>query len=148
MVTFSSYDVFHAHSRSNTGTSLHAPPGSISRAVGNMNPEWTRPTWKLIDVTEWRVERGSSCLRLHEFFVSGGIVWVTGSRWTSTCPSVRLSHHHPIVLSPSLQRRLDVQTGYITQVERYALLVHINSCLLYTSPSPRDRQKSRMPSSA
>ena len=35
-------------------------------------------------------------------------------------------------------------------------LIHINdmadelfdSCLLYTSPSPRDRQKSRMPSSA
>ena len=26
--------------------------------------------------------------------------------------------------------------------------VNINSCLLYTSPSPRDRQKSRMPSSA
>ena len=25
---------------------------------------------------------------------------------------------------------------------------HVNSCLLYTSPSPRDRQKSRMPSSA
>ena len=24
----------------------------------------------------------------------------------------------------------------------------INCCLLYTSPSPRDRQKSRMPSSA
>ena len=25
---------------------------------------------------------------------------------------------------------------------------HYHSCLLYTSPSPRDRQKSRMPSSA
>ena len=25
---------------------------------------------------------------------------------------------------------------------------HIVTCLLYTSPSPRDRQKSRMPSSA
>ena len=25
---------------------------------------------------------------------------------------------------------------------------HLDSCLLYTSPSPRDRQKSRMPSSA
>ena len=25
---------------------------------------------------------------------------------------------------------------------------YVNSCLLYTSPSPRDRQKSRMPSSA
>ena len=38
----------------------------------------------------------------------------------------------------------------------YALDVHgtanisgtLNICLLYTSPSPRDRQKSRMPSSA
>ena len=27
-------------------------------------------------------------------------------------------------------------------------LHEINACLLYTSPSPRDRQKSRMPSSA
>ena len=26
--------------------------------------------------------------------------------------------------------------------------VEFNACLLYTSPSPRDRQKSRMPSSA
>ena len=26
--------------------------------------------------------------------------------------------------------------------------VHTDPCLLYTSPSPRDRQKSRMPSSA
>ena len=28
------------------------------------------------------------------------------------------------------------------------LYVWVNNCLLYTSPSPRDRQKSRMPSSA
>ena len=28
------------------------------------------------------------------------------------------------------------------------LQITINPCLLYTSPSPRDRQKSRMPSSA
>ena len=28
------------------------------------------------------------------------------------------------------------------------MLPVINDCLLYTSPSPRDRQKSRMPSSA
>ena len=27
-------------------------------------------------------------------------------------------------------------------------MVNVNTCLLYTSPSPRDRQKSRMPSSA
>ena len=28
------------------------------------------------------------------------------------------------------------------------LVTYLNTCLLYTSPSPRDRQKSRMPSSA
>ena len=27
-------------------------------------------------------------------------------------------------------------------------IIELNNCLLYTSPSPRDRQKSRMPSSA
>ena len=30
----------------------------------------------------------------------------------------------------------------------YQLFAYLNRCLLYTSPSPRDRQKSRMPSSA
>ena len=29
-----------------------------------------------------------------------------------------------------------------------AFFMHLWDCLLYTSPSPRDRQKSRMPSSA
>ena len=33
--------------------------------------------------------------------------------------------------------------------EHFAVFsTHLNDCLLYTSPSPRDRQKSRMPSSA
>ena len=34
----------------------------------------------------------------------------------------------------------------ITYLERYTLMTH--HCLLYTSPSPRDRTRSRMPSSA
>ena len=36
--------------------------------------------------------------------------------------------------------------GQVVRAERK--LTSANSCLLYTSPSPRDRQKSRMPSSA
>ena len=32
--------------------------------------------------------------------------------------------------------------------ENYISMRRKNTCLLYTSPSPRDRQKSRMPSSA
>ena len=33
-------------------------------------------------------------------------------------------------------------------VRAYALRAYLKSCLLYTSPSPRDRTRSRMPSSA
>ena len=33
-------------------------------------------------------------------------------------------------------------------VEKFVGLENFQDCLLYTSPSPRDRQKSRMPSSA
>ena len=38
----------------------------------------------------------------------------------------------------------------LQQVISWNLLAmeHLDSCLLYTSPSPRDRQKPRMPSSA
>ena len=35
--------------------------------------------------------------------------------------------------------------GYQIALDR---TFHLEDCLLYTSPSPRDRQKSRMPSSA
>ena len=34
----------------------------------------------------------------------------------------------------------------ITRIQHYTM--NLYNCLLYTSPSPRDRQKSRMPSSA
>ena len=44
------------------------------------------------------------------------------------------------------------QNGFITQGEDLVTLTAspgtAYDCLLYTSPSPRDRQKSRMPSSA
>ena len=43
-----------------------------------------------------------------------------------------------------------IQTAFDSKNEKQSLEVRLPSfpCLLYTSPSPRDRQKSRMPSSA
>ena len=38
--------------------------------------------------------------------------------------------------------------GMISTRDGNVSIRHADSCLLYTSPSPRDRQKSRMPSSA
>ena len=37
---------------------------------------------------------------------------------------------------------------FSTSLRRFVAFLYITTCLLYTSPSPRDRQKSRMPSSA
>ena len=37
---------------------------------------------------------------------------------------------------------------YFQNTEKSKSVYNYNGCLLYTSPSPRDRQKSRMPSSA
>ena len=39
-------------------------------------------------------------------------------------------------------------TAYDEEKEQVGIEVISYTCLLYTSPSPRDRQKSRMPSSA
>ena len=41
---------------------------------------------------------------------------------------------------------IDDKNGFLVGSNR--LIMESNDCLLYTSPSPRDRQKSRMPSSA
>ena len=42
----------------------------------------------------------------------------------------------------------DLYTARLTLDITPAMRARIKVCLLYTSPSPRDRQKSRMPSSA
>ena len=39
-------------------------------------------------------------------------------------------------------------SGILLSLERMNKIRYLNSCLLYTSPSPRDTERSRMPSSA
>ena len=54
----------------------------------------------------------------------------------------------------AIQAVLDRYAGYIRYFSKMNgyynsdMEDYIRTCLLYTSPSPRDRQKSRMPSSA
>src|SRR5678809_159878 len=50
--------------------------------------------------------------------------------------------YQPSALARSLIRQRSHTLGIVTAGLKYI------GCLLYTSPSPRDRQKSRMPSSA
>ena len=42
----------------------------------------------------------------------------------------------------------DVTRAFTPFVAEFERIVKANNCLLYTSPSPRDRTRSRMPSSA
>ena len=49
----------------------------------------------------------------------------------------------PVLLCVAFSAILPLMT-----VVNYSVQDIISPCLLYTSPSPRDRQKSRMPSSA
>ena len=54
------------------------------------------------------------------------------------------------VLSEAIRagyRHIDTASAYHTE-EAVGRAVAASSCLLYTSPSPRDRTRSRMPSSA
>ena len=48
---------------------------------------------------------------------------------------------------PNYSQRLQWLTNFSGSAGE-VLITHNQACLLYTSPSPRDRQKSRMPSSA
>ena len=56
--------------------------------------------------------------------------------------SISIRHHSSLVVT--LQSGA-IDFGEYTHGDGY---IQVNVCLLYTSPSPRDRQKSRMPSSA
>ena len=53
---------------------------------------------------------------------------------------LRGSHRHRVVIGKDTRL-----SGYMLE---NALVAGFTSCLLYTSPSPRDRTRSRMPSSA
>ena len=44
--------------------------------------------------------------------------------------------------------KLDINNEPVAWINRYGDEGWLNCCLLYTSPSPRDRTRSRMPSSA
>ena len=62
----------------------------------------------------------------------------------------KLNHEiAPFVTLPTAKRIARAEQENINKVtEIHVFLKNLKSCLLYTSPSPRDRTRSRMPSSA
>ena len=67
-----------------------------------------------------------------------------GGYWKD--PAVAASYTNE---NPALRKALcEVAIAGEADVDQAVQAAHSGLCLLYTSPSPRDRQKSRMPSSA
>ena len=72
--------------------------------------------------------------------------------WSAYNPSPKKTYHGHITLTHKT-----TVNAWTVRIEATGLVFEgigetrsqaLHSCLLYTSPSPRDRQKSRMPSSA
>ena len=70
-------------------------------------------------------------------------------------PTREVSERYVYADTPTIINDMDKLGWKVRQVgqrkarkEATSFSPHFVSCLLYTSPSPRDRQKSRMPSSA
>ena len=64
---------------------------------------------------------------------NNGLARATERQWEIVCSYTAVSTIPPIIKKPTKARRFNT---------------HRRVCLLYTSPSPRDRTRSRMPSSA
>ena len=62
--------------------------------------------------------------------------------------TVPLSQAHGRVTAEAVWARLSSPHYHASAMDGYALRAEDTVCLLYTSPSPRDRTRSRMPSSA
>eukprot|EP00657_Telonema_sp_P-1_P012110 TRINITY_DN849_c0_g2_i2.p1 TRINITY_DN849_c0_g2~~TRINITY_DN849_c0_g2_i2.p1 ORF type:complete len:194 (+),score=70.96 TRINITY_DN849_c0_g2_i2:92-673(+) len=100
---------------------------------------------------------GASCCSMTMGMLSSGflilswllfaVFWLTGSFLDDTC--VTLSNHY--YLDCMKQPGYTCPTAKLTDIFQCPKITSVSSyytCLLYTSPSPRDRTRSRMPSSA
>ena len=72
------------------------------------------------------------------------ITWIVATSFKSVDSAI--SYPPEVFFEPSLEGYVNLFTNRSRQPQEY--LDSLPPCLLYTSPSPRDKRQSRMPSSA
>ena len=95
---------------------------------------------------------------IHEAYITNVNIGTTESinmKYIKNNGILKLIPAKPIVstvrLSLLTHQNFEASTVYNARIDKNGIktkLIKCKPCLLYTSPSPRDRQKSRMPSSA
>ena len=80
---------------------------------------------------------------------------VNFSKFVDSCDLLKQSpdyilekYRHWIGFEPTIVHKIYTSDDMTDFFNKYWKMWRPSTCLLYTSPSPRDRQKSRMPSSA
>ena len=90
-------------------------------------------------------EGASLALSANVFPEEGTIEWTGPNGFKSTDLNVVIDSS---VFEQSGLYEMVFTYGVCEQIRELDILIHPDICLLYTSPSPRDRTRSRMPSSA
>ena len=88
---------------------------------------------------------GGQLLVVSQFTLYGDVRKGKRPGFGAAAPPEQANEMYEAFLQRAREKDLHVQTG-VFQADMQVTLV--NDCLLYTSPSPRDRTRSRMPSSA
>ena len=107
--------------------------GSMTRTSKMPGLSYSLPAWECKTGSKLRKIKNSVCSMCYA--LKGNY---TGYKAIKAAQYVRLA---------SLKNELWT-AAIVTQIKRQNYFRWHDACLLYTSPSPRDRQKSRMPSSA
>ena len=100
---------------------------------------------KFLDGVTVGIDLGTTYSAIARIDDEGNAVVLNNADGRPITPSVVLLDEQRVVVGPSFQRiSVASPTSIIEAIKREMG----NNCLLYTSPSPRDRTRSRMPSSA
>ena len=83
-------------------------------------------------------------------FISGQFIVQSASPFAALCFRFCIVSAFFLIISIIFRERIRINQNLIFQAMITGILFHgfYLGCLLYTSPSPRDRTRSRMPSSA
>ena len=93
----------------------------------------------VVDNARTTIENFSTPERGEELLLACGLRSIP--TWFRSPNTLSNGEYHRFEMALSLDQGLSTVDEFTSVVDR-------DTCLLYTSPSPRDRQKSRMPSSA